>query len=477
MTDQPTTSAPTAESNAANWRFETKQIHAGWDRDPFTGATTLPIYQTSSYAFASADQAAARFALQELGPIYTRLTNPTNEAVENRLAALEGGVGALLVSSGQAASALAIINIATAGNNVVASPSLYGGSVTLLKNTLGRLGVEARFVADPADPGQWEALADEKTVAFYGETIPNPKGDILDIEAVAAAAHRVGVPLIVDNTVATPYLTRPIEWGADVVVHSATKYLGGHGTSIEGVIVDSGNFDYTADPERFPYFNTPDASYNGLVFGRDLGADGVFGVNLSFILRARTLGERDLGFAASPFNTFLIEQGIQTLSLRIDRHVDNALAVARWLETHDQVVSVNYAGLESSPYHALQQKYAPRGAGGLLSFIIEGGAEAGKAFASALELLPTVANIGDAKSLVIHPASTTHSQLSDAELAAAGVDPGTVRLSIGIEHIDDILADLELGFRAAREVTGADEPGHAESPSSIEDPVPSTQVA
>ncbi|MFC7582105.1 O-acetylhomoserine aminocarboxypropyltransferase/cysteine synthase family protein [Schaalia naturae] len=449
-------------SNAASWRFETKQIHAGWDRDPLTGATTLPIYQTSSYAFATADQAAARFALQELGPIYTRLTNPTNEAVENRLAALEGGVGALIVSSGQAASALSIINLATAGNNVVASPSLYGGSVTLLKNTLGRLGIEARFVEDPEDPGQWTALADEKTVAFYGETIPNPKGDILDIEAVAAAAHEVGVPLIVDNTVATPYLIRPFEWGADIVVHSTTKYLSGHGNAIGGAIIDSGRFDYTADAERFPYFNTPDESYNGLVFGRDLGEGGVFGVNLSFILRARTLGERDLGFAASPFNSFLLEQGIETLSLRVERHVDNALAVARWLEGHGQVISVNYAGLESSPYHALQQKYAPRGAGGLLSFEIEGGAVAGKAFASALELLPTVANIGDAKSLVIHPASTTHSQLSEAELAAAGIDPGTVRLSIGIEHIDDILADLELGFAAAREAVEAVSPSSAQ---------------
>ena len=442
----------TEQTNAANWAFETKQIHAGWDRDPATGATTLPIYQTSSYAFPDAETAAARFALRELGPIYTRLTNPTNDAVEQRIAALEGGVGALLVSSGQAATALSVINIASAGNNVVASPSLYGGSVTLLKNTLGRLGVEARFVEDPLDADQWKALADEKTVAFYGETIPNPKGDILDIETVAAAAHAVGVPLIVDNTVATPYLVRPIEWGADIVVHSATKYLGGHGTSIAGVIVDSGNFDFTAEPERFPYFNTPDASYNGLVFGKDLGKDGAFGVNLSFILRARTLCERDLGFASSPFNAFLIEQGIQTLSLRVERHVDNALAVATWLEAHDQVESVNYAGLPSSPYHALQLKYAPRGAGGLLSFVIAGGLEAGRVFANALELLPTVANIGDAKSLVIHPASTTHSQLSEDELRAAGIEPGTVRLSIGIENVQDIIADLELGFAAAAQL-------------------------
>ncbi|WP_312349929.1 PLP-dependent transferase [Actinomyces sp.] len=445
------------QTNAQNWAFETKQIHAGWDRDPETGATSLPIFQTSSYAFADADQAAARFGLRELGPIYSRLTNPTNEAVENRIAALEGGVGALLVSSGQAAEALAILNIAVAGNNVVASPSLYGGTVTLLKNTLGRLGIEARFVEDPRDPEAWKALADEKTVAFYGETIPNPKGDILDIEPIAAAAHEVGVPLIVDNTVATPYLLRPIEWGADVVVHSATKYLGGHGTSISGVIVDSGNFDYGADPDRFPYFTTPDESYHGLVYARDLGKDGAFGVNLSYILRARTLGERDLGFASSPFNAFLIEQGIQTLSLRVERHVDNALKIAHYLEGHAQVESVAYAGLESSPYHELAQKYTPRGPGGLLSFVIEGGAEAGKAFADALELLPTVANIGDAKSLVIHPASTTHSQLTEEELLKAGIEPGTVRLSIGIEYIDDIIADLELGFAAAAAVVAGTE--------------------
>ncbi len=440
------------QTDASNWHFETKQIHAGWDRDPQTGATTLPIYQTSSYAFATAEQAADRFGLRELGPIYTRLTNPTNEAVENRVAALEGGVGALFLSSGQAASALAVINLGTAGNNVVASPSLYGGSVTLLKNTLGRLGIEARFVEDPSNPEQYKALSDDKTVAFYGETIPNPKGDIFDIETIAKAAHEVGVPLILDNTVATPYLIRPFEWGADVIVHSATKYLGGHGNSISGVLVDSGNFDYTADPERYPYFNTPDESYHGLVFGKDLGKDGAFGVNLSYILRARTLGERDLGFASSPFNAFLIEQGIETLSLRVERHSSNALAVATWLEGHDLVQSVSYAGLESSPYHALQQKYAPLGASGLLSFVIEGGVEAGKAFATALELLPTVANIGDAKSLVIHPASTTHSQLSEAELLKAGIEGGTVRLSIGIEHIDDIIADLEKGFAAAAQV-------------------------
>lgn len=436
-------------ANAENWSFETKQIHAGWDRDAATGATALPIHQTASYAFDSAEQAAARFALQELGPIYTRLGNPTLDALENRISALEGGVGALVVSSGQAAITLAILTLAQTGDNVVASPSLYGGSVSLLKSTLGRLGIETRFVSDPRDIDAWTSLADERTVAFFGETIPNPRGDILDIEPIAEAAHAIGVPLIVDNTVATPYLVRPIEWGADIVIHSATKYLGGHGNSIAGVVVDSGNFDWTSQPERFPLFNQPDASYNGIVFGRDLGAEGVFGVNLAFILRARTVIQRDMGFALSPFNAFLLEQGIQTLSLRVQRHADNALAVAKFLEAHPQVESVAYAGLDSSPHYAFAQKYAPLGAGGLLSFVIQGGTEAGKAFANALELLPTVANIGDTKSLVIHPASTTHSQLSEAELVAAGISGGTVRLSIGIENIADILADLEKGFAAA----------------------------
>ena len=302
---------------ANDWSFETKQIHAGYNLDPTTGATALPIYQTSSYAFADTAQAANRFALQELGPIYTRLTNPTTDGVAARIAALEGGVGGLLVSSGQSATALSILALAVAGNNVVASPSLYGGSVTLLKNTLGRLGIEARFVPNPLDPEAWRALADDKTVAFYGETIPNPQGDILDIEPIATVAHEVGVPLIVDNTVATPYLVRPIEWGADIVVHSATKYLGGHGTSIAGAIVDSGNFDFASQPERFPLYNTPDESYHGLVYARDLGVGGALGANLAFLLRIQTLINRDLGAVTSPFNAFLISQGIETLSLRV----------------------------------------------------------------------------------------------------------------------------------------------------------------
>lgn len=439
-------------SNAENWRFETQQVHAGWDRDPATGATALPIHMSNGFAFDSAQQAADRFSLKELGNIYTRLSNPTHDSVEARVAALEGGVGALFLASGQSATALSILNLADTGNNIVASGSLYGGTVTLLKNSLGRLGVDVRFVPAPLDADAWKALADDKTVAFFGEAIPNPRGDILDIEPIAHAAHEVGVPLIVDNTVSTPYLTRPFEWGADIVVHSASKALGGHGTAMGGFIVDSGRFDYSADPQRFPHFNTPDPSYGGIVYARDLGVDGAFGVNLSFILRARLLGQRDFGFVPSPFNAFLIESGIQTLSLRIERSTDNALAVARYLEAHPQVESVSYAGLESSPLHRLQLKYCPRGAGPLLSFVIKGGNEAGRAFADSLELLPLIANLGDNKSLATHPASMTHSQLSPSQLEAAGIEGGTFRLSIGIEHIDDIIADLELGFAAAAAV-------------------------
>ena len=306
----------------------------------------------------------------------------------------------------------------------------------------------ARFVADPADPDAWAALADETTIAFYGESIPNPKGDILDIEPIAAAAHAVGVPLVVDNTIASPYLTRPIEWGADIVVESATKFLGGHGSCVAGVVVDSGNFDYAADPERFPGFNTPTESYNGLVYARDLGVGGALGANMAFILKLHTEGQRDLGFAASPFNALLVAQGIETLSLRMERHVDNALAVARWLTGRPEVVSVRYSGLPDSPYYELHRKYCPRGAGAVLTFELAGGRAAGAAFIDALALFSNLANIGDVRSLAIHPATTTHSQLDDDALARAGITAGTVRLSVGIEHIDDILADLERGLAA-----------------------------
>ncbi|MSS84870.1 bifunctional o-acetylhomoserine/o-acetylserine sulfhydrylase [Actinomycetaceae bacterium WB03_NA08] len=437
-------------SNREKWSFDTQQIHAGQIPDPTTGARALPLYQTTSYVFENADQAANRFALSDLGPIYTRITNPTTEVVENRIAALEGGVGALLVASGQAAETYAILNVAGSGDHIVSSSSLYGGTYNLLDQTLRRLGIETTFVEDPADPEQWRAAARPNTKAFFGEVIPNPRGDILDIESIASVAHEVGVPLIVDSTVATPYLVRPLEWGADVVVHSATKYLGGHGTSLGGVIVDGGTFDYGKEPSRFPGFNEPDSSYNGLVYAKDLGADGPFGANVSFILKARVQLLRDLGASISPFNAFLIAQGIETLSLRVQRHVDNALKVAQFLEEHPQVISITYPGLQSSPYYELAEKYAPKGPGAVLAFEIDGGEPAGRAFVDALELHSNVANIGDVRSLVIHPASTTHSQLSAEDQAKSGVTPGLVRLAVGLEDVDDIIADLEVGFAAAR---------------------------
>lgn len=439
--------------SSAQWSFETRQIHVGQTPDEQTGARALPIYQTTSFVFPTAEVAADRFALKDLGPIYTRIGNPTQSAVEDRIASLEGGVGALLLSSGQAATTFAILNIAEAGDHIVASPSLYGGTYNLLAHTLRKLGVEVTFVSDPHDTNQWQAAVKDNTKLFFAETIPNPQADILDIEAVATAAHDSGLPLIVDNTVATPYLIRPIEWGADIVIHSATKYLGGHGAAIGGVIVDSGNFDFAQYPERFPNYNQPDPSYNGLVYARDLGVGGILGANLAFILKARVQLLRDLGAAISPFNAFLIAQGLETLSLRVERHVDNATKVAQWLEQRHDVGAIHYAGLESSPWHARAQKYAPRGAGAIIAFDLTGGTEAGQAFVSALELHSNVANIGDVRSLVIHPASTTHSQLTTEELAKSGITPGMVRLSVGIEHIDDILADLERGFEAVKNLS------------------------
>ncbi len=432
------------------WSFETRQIHAGQAPDGAVGARALPIYQTTSFVFRDAEHAANLFALKELGNIYTRIMNPTQDAVEQRLASLEGGVGALLVASGQAAETIAILNVAENGDHIVSSPSLYGGTYNLFHYTLPKLGIEVSFVEDPDDLDSWRAAARPNTKAFFGETISNPKQDVLDIEGVAGVAHEVGVPLIVDNTVATPYLVRPFEWGADVIVHSTTKYLGGHGTSIGGAIVDAGTFDYAQYPERFPNYNQPDPSYHGLVYARDLGVGSPFGANLSFILKARVQLLRDIGAAQSPFNAFLLAQGIETLSLRVERHVENAQAVARWLQGRDEVESVAYAGLPESPWYAAAQKYAPRGPGAVLAFEIKGGIDAGRRFVDALQLHSHVANIGDVRSLVIHPASTTHSQLSAEEQLAAGVTPGLVRLSVGIEHIDDILADLESGFAAAK---------------------------
>jgi O-acetylhomoserine (thiol)-lyase len=432
------------------WSFETRQIHAGQNPDSATNARALPIYQTTSYTFDSTDHAANLFALKEFGNIYTRIMNPTQAAVEERIASLEGGVGALLVSSGQAAETIALLNIAEAGDHIVSSPSLYGGTYNLFHYTFKKLGIEVSFVEDPDDLDSWRAAVRPNTKAFFAETISNPKNDILDIEGVAGVAHAAGVPLVVDNTVATPYLIRPIEFGADIVVHSATKYLGGHGTAVAGAIVDSGNFDFAADPEKFPNYNQPDPSYHGLVYARDLGVGSALGANLAFILKARVQLLRDLGSAVAPFNAFLIAQGLETLSLRIERHVSNAKAVAEWLETRDEVESVNYASLPSSPWYELGRKYAPLGTGGVLSFEIKGGAEAGRTFVEALELHSHVANIGDVRSLVIHPASTTHSQLSEEEQRATGVTPGLVRLAVGIENITDILADLDAGFRAAK---------------------------
>jgi O-acetylhomoserine (thiol)-lyase len=433
------------------WSFDTKQIHAGQSPDSTTNARALPIYQTTSYTFNDTTHAANLFGLKELGNIYTRIMNPTQAVVEDRIAALEGGVAGLLVASGQAAETLAILNVAEVGDHVVSSPSLYGGTYNLFHYTLPKLGIEVSFVEDPDDLDSWRAAVRPNTKAFFGESISNPKNDILDIEGVAGVAHEVGVPLIIDNTVATPYLIRPLEWGADVVVHSATKYLGGHGTAIAGAIVDGGTFDYAQYPERFPNYNTEDPSYHGLVYARDLGVGSAFGANLSFILKARVQLLRDLGPAASPFNAFLIAQGIETLSLRVQRHTENALAVAEWLEGRDEVLSVNYAGLQSSPWYERGRKYAPKGTGGVLSFEIRGGLEAGQKFVEALELHSHVANIGDVRSLVIHPASTTHSQLSPEEQLTAGVTPGLVRLAVGIEALPDILADLDAGFRAAKQ--------------------------
>lgn len=421
-------------------KFETLAIHAGQEPDAAAGSRALPIHQTTSFVFPSAESAADRFALAEAGPIYTRITNPTQGAVEDRIAALEGGAAGLLVASGQSAITLAILNLAGAGDSVALSPSLYGGTLNLFKHTLSRLGITPQWVEDPTDPESWRAAADDTTRAFFAETIPNPKHDILDIEAVAGVAHEIGVPLVVDNTVATPYLLRPLEHGADVVVYSATKFLGGHGTSIAGAIVDGGSFDFTAHAQKYPQFTQPDESYNGLVFSQ---------VPAPFATRARTNLLRDIGPAISPFNAFLIGQGLETLPLRMDRHLDNARAVAEFLEADDRVQSVTWASLDSSPYKQLADRYLPRGAGSVLGFVLPGGIDAGRRFVDALTLHSHVANIGDVRSLVIHPASTTHSQLSEAEHRAAGIEPGFVRLSVGIEHIDDILADLERGLAAA----------------------------
>ncbi|MGY2007938.1 bifunctional o-acetylhomoserine/o-acetylserine sulfhydrylase [Nocardia gipuzkoensis] len=422
-----------------DWSFETKQIHVGQIPDGTTNARALPIYQTTSYTFRDTAHAAALFGLAEPGNIYTRIMNPTQDAVEQRVAALEGGVAALLVASGQAAETFAILNIAGAGDHIVSSPRLYGGTYNLFHYSLPKLGIEVSFVEDPDDLEQWKAAIRPNTKALYGETISNPQNHILDIPGIAGVAHDNGVPLIVDNTVATPYLIQPLAHGADIVVHSATKYLGGHGAAIAGVIVDGGKFDWTGG--RFPGFTEPDPSYHGAVFA-DLGAP-------AYALKARVQLLRDLGSAVSPFNAFLISQGLETLSLRVERHVQNAQAVAEFLTTRSEVTSVSYAGLPSSPWYERGRALAPKGTGAVIGFELAGGVDAGKRFVEALRLHSHVANIGDVRSLVIHPASTTHSQLTPEEQLAAGVTPGLVRLAVGIEGIDDILADLRAGFAAA----------------------------
>ena len=433
-----------------SYSFETQQIHAGQVPDPTTGARALPLYQTTAYQFRDTKHAADLFGLAELGNIYTRIMNPTQDTVEQRIAALEGGVAALLLASGSAATTFAILNVAEAGDHIVSSPSLYGGTYNLFHYTLPKFGIEVSFVENPDDPESWRKAVKPNTKAFFGETIANPKNDVLDIETVAKIAHENNVPLIVDNTVATPYLIRPIEWGADVVVHSATKFLSGHGNAVVGAIVDSGKFDYARYPEKFKNFNQPDPSYNGLVYAQALGVGSAFGANLSYIFKIRLTLLRDIGAAVSPFNAWLLAQGLETLSLRIERHVENAKAVAAFLEKHPQVSSVNYASLTSSKWNKLATKYSPKGSGSVLSFEIKGGIEAGKTFIEALNLHSHVANIGDVRSLAIHPASTTHSQLSPEEQLTAGVTPGLVRLSVGIENIKDIQADLEKAFAAAK---------------------------
>ena len=425
------------------WSFETKQIHAGQTPDPTTGARALPIYQTTSYQFRDTQHAADLFSLAEPGNIYTRIMNPTQDTVEQRLAALEGGVGALLFASGQAATTGALTNVAEAGDHIVASASLYGGTDSLLRHTFPKLGIQVTFVEDNNNPDAWRAAVQENTKAFFGETIGNPKGDVLDLEAISTVAKEVGVPFLVDNTVATPYLLNPLKHGVDTVIHSATKYIGGHGTAIAGVVIDGGTFDYGAHGDKYPGFTQPDASYHGLVFAEALGP-------AAFIAKLRVQYLRNVGAAISPFNAFLIAQGLETLSLRVERHVENTRQVAEWLSARDDVASVTWASLEGNPYKELADKYVPRGAGAVLTFELPGGIDAGRRFIDALELFSHVANIGDVRSLAIHPASTTHSQGTPEEHAATGVTPGLVRLAVGLEGIDDILADLEAGLRAAK---------------------------
>ncbi len=433
-----------------NWSFETQQIHSGQTPDPTTGSRSLPIYQTTAYQFRDTQHAANLFGIAEAGNVYTRINNPTQDAVEQRLAALEGGVASLLVASGMAATAFAIMNVAEGGDHVVTSRNVYGGTYNLFNYTLPKYGIEFTFVEDASDLDAWRKAVRPNTKAFFGEGISNPLGAVLDIEGIANVAHSVGVPWIVDNTIATPYLTKPFDYGADIITHSATKFLSGHGSAMVGAIVDSGNFDFARDPKKFKGFNEPDPSYNGLIYAKTLGVGSDFGANLAFIFKARLQLLRDIGACVSPFNAWLLAQGLETLSLRMQRHVENAQNIAEWLEKHSGVKDVSYAGLPTSPWYAQAKKYAPKGAGAVMAFELEGGDAAGKKFVEGLKLFSHVANIGDVRSLVIHPASTTHAQLSPEEQLKAGITPGMVRLSIGLENADDIKADLELGFNGAK---------------------------
>ncbi|HPO74639.1 MAG TPA: homocysteine synthase [Armatimonadota bacterium] len=424
---------------------ETLALHAGQQPDPTTGSRAVPIYQTTSYVFRDADHAAALFALEELGNIYTRIMNPTTDVLEKRVAALEGGTGGLAVSSGQAAISLAILNLAQAGDEIVSSSTLYGGTYTLFRYTLAKFGITVRFV-DASDPRNFERAITDRTRALYAETVGNPRLDVLDIEKVAEIAHAHGVPLVIDNTFPSPYLVKPIRWGANVVVHSTTKFIGGHGTSIGGIIIDGGNFNWANG--RFPAFVDPDPSYHGLKIWETFG-DFPGAGNIAFVMKARLQLLRDLGPSMSPFNAFLFLQGLESLHLRMQRHSENALAVARWLEKHPCVTWVSYPGLESHPQHAIAKKYHQGGFGAMIGFGIKGGVEAGRRLIDHVKLFSHLANVGDAKSLIIHPASTTHQQLSEEEQLASGVTPDFVRLSIGLEHVDDIIADLDQALAAA----------------------------
>ncbi|MFD1887325.1 homocysteine synthase [Paenibacillus wenxiniae] len=422
--------------------LETLAIHAGQEIDPTTFSRAVPLYQTSSYGFRDSEHAANLFALKEFGNIYTRLMNPTTDVLEKRLAALEGGVGALATASGQAAITFSILNIAGAGDHIVSASSLYGGTYNLFANTLPKLGIEVAFV-NSDQPDNFRAAINERTKAIYAETVGNPGGNVLDIEAVAAIAHEHGIPLIVDNTFPSPYLLRPIEHGADIVVHSATKFIGGHGTSIGGIIIDGGTFDWTQN-DKFPGLTQPDPSYHGLVYTDALGP-------LAYIIKARVQLMRDLGAPISPFNAWLLLQGLETLHLRMERHSENALQVAQYLEQHADVEWVSYPGLSSHASHELAQKYLPKGTGAILTFGIRGGAEAGRKLIGNVKLFSHLANVGDSKSLIIHPASTTHQQLTEDQQLTAGVNPELIRLSVGTENIRDLIADLEQAIAASQQ--------------------------